>query len=126
VDWPLLLEQLQARLGAGAVRGLKIVEDHRPEQAWGYTDPGSRMHTSHNRRPLWLLPIPRPLASRGGNPWWRGYLSIIVGPERIENGWWDGRDISRDYYIAMDTDGSRLWIFRELCRDRWYLHGLFG
>jgi protein ImuB len=71
--------------------------------------------------------MPQLLKSRHGHPWRRGPLSIASDPERIESGWWDGRDIRRDYYLAKDTDGSQLWIFRNLCCDHaWYLHGLFG
>lgn len=47
--------------------------------------------------------------------------------ERIETGWWDGREIARDYYAAVDVRGARLWVFRE--REpphRWFLHGVFG
>ncbi|MGH8503157.1 MAG: Y-family DNA polymerase [Gammaproteobacteria bacterium] len=125
-----LLERLQAHLGREAVRGLVSVADHRPEQAWSWADTGngrvSRMDAP-GRRPLWLLPEPRPLAARRGQPWRHGRLIITSDPERIESGWWNGRDVRRDYYIVKDIDGSRLWIYRDLRGDRsWYLHGLFG
>ncbi len=56
-----------------------------------------------------------------------GRLEIEDGPERIESGWWDGRDVRRDYYIARTTDGVRLWVFRERRKDgRWFMHGVFG
>jgi protein ImuB len=46
--------------------------------------------------------------------------------ERIESGWWDGAEIRRDYFIARDAQGTRLWIFRELDgARRWFLHGVF-
>ncbi len=127
-DWQQILEKLQVRLGSEAVRGLESLADHRPERAWSYIEPGGQGHTINGKqRPLWLFPNPRPLVSRQGHPWRRGPLSITKNPERIEGGWWDGRDIRRDYYIATDDDGSRLWIFRDLRGDRaWYLHGLFG
>jgi protein ImuB len=127
-DWQQVLDQLQVRLSSKTVQGLQAVADHRPEWAWNYSSPGQFSHAIFNRqRPLWLLPTPQPLASRQGQPWRRGPLSIVEGPERIESGWWEGRDISRDYYLAKDTDSSKLWIFRELRGDRtWYLHGLFG
>jgi protein ImuB len=48
-------------------------------------------------------------------------------PERIESGWWDGRDVRRDYYVACTRGGMRLWIFRERrAGGRWFLHGVFG
>jgi protein ImuB len=128
-DWQQLLDQLQARLGRVAVHGLKPLADHRPERAWDYAEPDrpSSLVVDRMQRPLWLLPVPKPLVSRQGHPWRYGPLSVTKNPERIEGGWWKGQDIRRDYYIATDTDGSRLWIFRDLRGTRaWYLHGLFG
>ncbi|MGI8738707.1 MAG: Y-family DNA polymerase [Gammaproteobacteria bacterium] len=127
--WQQLLEQLQARLDREAVRGLEVCADHRPERAWRCAEPdGQRSEAADNRpRPLWLLPVPQQLTTRQGHPWRHGPVSIQRGPERIENGWWDGHDVRRDYYIAIDTDGSRLWIYRELRKTRtWFLHGFFA
>jgi len=79
------------------------------------------------RRPLWLLPVPRLLNERDGLPRRRGALRLLGEPERIETGWWDGGEIARDYYAAVDVRGARLWVFRE--REpphRWFLHGVFG
>ena len=61
-----------------------------------------------------------------GGPWLGGALSILRGPERIETGWWDGRDAARDYYEAEDPDGARLWVYRERRTGEWFLHGVFG
>ncbi len=78
-------------------------------------------------RPLWLLPVPRPLRQRGGVPRYRGALRLESEPERIETGWWDGRDIERDYYEAVDVHGRRLWLFRERAAPhRWFLQGVFA
>ena len=50
-----------------------------------------------------------------------------AGPERIEAGWWDGDEVRRDYYVAINARGEAFWIFREH-RDpaAWYLHGVFA
>ncbi|MEP7247904.1 MAG: hypothetical protein ABI885_30035, partial [Gammaproteobacteria bacterium] len=78
-------------------------------------------------RPLWLLPVPRRLREREGLPRLRGPLQLLCGPERIETAWWDGGDISRDYYRALDIHGVRLWVFRERTPPhRWFLQGIFG
>jgi protein ImuB len=54
-------------------------------------------------------------------------LRLLDGPERIETGWWDGREVSRDYYVALDPEGARVWVFRErLPPHEWFLHGVFG
>ena len=133
---PELIERLRARLGAEAVYGLRVIEDHRPEAAWKIREPvfttaaiqsGSRNEEPFDRRPLWLLPVPRLLNERDGLPRRRGSLRLLGEAERIETGWWDGKEIARDYYTAVDIRGARLWVFRE--REpphRWFLHGVFG
>jgi protein ImuB len=51
---------------------------------------------------------------------------LLSGPERIESGWWDGGDVTRDYYVARAVDGARLWVFQDLARGEWYLQGLWA
>ena len=123
-----LLERLRARLGPEQVQGLALAAEHRPERAWRHTSPGrTGAAVSFGTRPLWLLADPEPLEVRGGRPWRRGPLELAPERERIESGWWDGRDLARDYFVARTAEGQRLWIFRELHgRRRWYLHGIFG
>jgi protein ImuB len=77
-------------------------------------------------RPLWLLAEPCLLDGREC-PRYEGKLEFEEGPERIESGWWDGRDVRRDYYVAHTSDGMRLWVFCERhAQGRWFLHGVFG
>ncbi len=134
-----LIERLRARLGAGAVHGLTRLPAHRPENAWAVAEPppaterrGARAECSADtapgrRRPLWLLPAPQPLTVRNGLPRRRGPLRLVSEPERIETGWWDGGEIARDYYTAVDIHGVRLWVFRERTAPHdWFLHGVFG
>lgn len=128
-SWPELLERLRARLGADAVHGLGIVAEHRPEAAWRVVEPGARATSAEEReRPLWLLPAARPLDAVGGEVLLDGRrLEIVRGPERIESGWWDGADVTRDYYVACDPRGARYWIYRERGGTRaWFLQGVFG
>lgn len=90
-------------------------------------------------RPLWLLAAPQRLRVQQGQPCYGGMLRFESGPERIESGWWDGRDVVRDYYVAVTREGVRLWVYREFgaqargefaaqarAESRWFLHGLFG
>lgn len=123
-----IVERLQARLGKNAVRGVCTVAEHRPERAWRYVAPGETVAAAATQeRPLWLLPAPLPLAMRDGRPYLDGQLNLEDGRERIENGWWDGADVRRDYFMAHTERGARFWIFRELDgARRWYLHGVFG
>jgi protein ImuB len=135
-----LIERLRARLGAEAVYGLARLPAHRPEKAWAVAEPpsasasrdratvkGSADTAPARRRPLWLLPAPQRLSVRDGLPRRRGPLRLVSEPERIETGWWDGDEIARDYYAAVDIHGVRLWIFRERAAPHeWFLHGVFG
>ena len=67
-------------------------------------------------RPTWLLDPPRPLSRAPSG----------LGPaERVESGWWDGNDVSRDYYVA-EAAGMRLWVYRDRAKDAWFLQGLWA
>lgn len=115
-----VIERLQARLGKESVRGIKGLQDHRPEHSWSLREldePAS--YTTRPGRPAWLMPEPQ--RCRIDN------YHILTGPERIETGWWDGRDCRRDYFVVRGSDGSTLWAFHEYKpHPGWYLHGLFS
>ena len=118
-DWTRLVERLAARLGGGAVHGLGLHADHRPERAWCRIDPGAKtpaVFEDLGPRPLWLLETPRRLGESD--------FALLAGPERIESGWWDRNEVRRDYYIARSGDGSLVWIYRAT--DGWHLHGIFA
>lgn len=129
-----LIEKLRARLGHDAVRHVHSETDHRPEKAWKHTTTKSSksalLPTTLAPRPTWLLQSPRPLPVREHRPFHGSSLILLAGPERIEAGWWDDARVARDYYIAENTLGQLLWIFRERKAleqaDAWYLHGLFA
>ena len=146
---PRLVESLRARLGERAVRGLRSLAEHRPQQVWDEVDPleggGGAGLSPWNRmqevaaageeeggsllleRPLWILTRPQRLAVYGATPCHDGPLQLVDGPERIESGWWDGADTARDYYVAETGAGARLWIYREHRPPAgWYLQGIFG
>jgi protein ImuB len=126
-DYSALVEKLRARLGDEAICGLKLCAEHRPELAWCYGEPGDTdpLRLVIPPRPLWLLPQPCPLT--GSCTALESPLTLLSDPERIESGWWDGADVTRDYFVAADSGGARLWVFRER-RDptRWFLHGVFA
>jgi protein ImuB len=68
---------------------------------------------------VWLLAEPQALKSgeNGKVPLYEGALTLEEGPERIESGWWDGKDVARDYYVARNPVGVRLWVYRERGRS---------
>jgi len=129
-----LAERLVARIGDHSVHALTMVAEHRPEYAWCARNPLSDWTAStltmltDTRRPLWMLPEPALLPADSGYPLHRGCrLTLLDGPERLETGWWDEGNVSRDYYTALSGAGMRLWVFRNRQRTPdWYLHGIFG
>lgn len=127
-DWACTLDELEARLGGDSLWQPGLNADHRPEHAWRRSVHGREQPTAiaNSRRPLWLLPRPQPLRYREGVVWHAQPLRVIDGPERIESGWWDGDEYCRDYYTAVSPRNGQLWIFREIRKDQWFLHGYFG
>ncbi len=131
-----LLERLRARLGDDAVTGLTRQADHRPEHAWCWQEPAispaavteaTSAWPPPAPRPLWLLADPWPLDTDAtGGPRHAGAPLRLFGGERLEGGWWDGRDCRRDYYLAVTAAGERLWVYRELRGGAWFCHGLFA
>jgi protein ImuB len=116
--WDELLDRLQARLGPQALRQPALRADHRPERTASGTAPCAEAPV-RSPRPLWLLPRPRLLSKRD--------IRILPECERIETGWWDGGPVRRDYHLAVDGAGARLWIYRDAgTAGPWHLHGLFG
>ncbi|PCI76411.1 MAG: hypothetical protein COB20_10570 [SAR86 cluster bacterium] len=131
------MEQLQARLGENHVKSVSNAAQHCPEDAslqLDYSEKPSRggrtimpAEATANPRPLWLLQEPKQLNINKGRLFHRKPIAIVSGPERIETHWWSGVDVCRDYYIAREHSGSRLWIYREKNgKKNWYLHGFFA
>ncbi len=114
-----LIGLLQAKLGKEKVRKVALSHDPRPEKATLLCDPTLPIPVKPhvNRcRPSFLLPTPEPLQEK---------VTIEQGPERFVTGWWDGDDITRDYFIARSHSGRWLWVFRNQDKQ-WFLHGQFS
>jgi len=126
-----LVERLRARLGEEAVYGVASIPEHRPEAAW------RRVHelslTSVRRmgekmadgtggddmpRPVWLLDAPLAISPPDMQECDRSGLVLEQGPERIESGWWDGRGVARDYYIARQCEGRMPKLGPRQCEGR--------
>jgi protein ImuB len=123
-----LIDHLRARLGVDAVYSIASHPDHRPEAAWRACEPGTAGYSGAlAERPLWLLDQPRRLREEAQAPILDGPLTLLRGPERIEGGWWDGHDVARDYFVAADAQGRRVWVYRERQAERaWFLQGIFA
>jgi protein ImuB len=129
-DRQRLIELLVARLGRENVLHPSPIADHRPEVAnrWVPIDekPAAASCPQGAERPFWLLDAPIPLPVRQHRPFYGSPLRIIRGPERIEDGWWNGLTL-RDYFIAEAADGTRYWLYQERNRQNdWFLHGFFA
>ncbi|SEK01686.1 MULTISPECIES: DNA polymerase Y family protein [unclassified Variovorax] len=147
-----MVERLSVRLGAQQVLVPSAQADHRPErkQAWR---PALHKETVPDKArkeaqavasqpdaiyPPWLLPEPLLLEMDGERPCHRGPLSRLIGPQRVEAGWWGdkeegGQPAMRDYYVAESPEAGLVWIFRERPSARfssgevrWYLQGFYA
>ena len=75
---------------------------------------------------------------RNNKPIYQGVLELMIGPHRVEGGWWDRtvvdgvaktRNVERDYWVAYSEHASYLWVFQtRLAKDEsaWFLHGTFA
>jgi protein ImuB len=118
-EWQAVLDQLQARLGHQALKFPGTQADHRPERAMTNLPSMLISNPGLPPRPLWLLHNPDPLQF--------GDIHLLSAAERIESGWWDDQPMRRDYYIAKDRRGRKLWVYRDLnAKQQWFVHGLFG
>lgn len=124
-----LVDLLSNRLGAQAVSSLRCRDAHLPEHSVSPAPVGSTAGTPQlpaAQRPFWLLPTPEPLRANGDElRFWGSRLTLIYGPERIEDGWWE-QPSSRDYFVARNPEGQRFWVFHERRQRRWFMHGLFA
>lgn len=115
-----LVSRLQAKLGIEQVRGVYLVDDHRPEKATQYDQPLKTCEPEKlplsELRPSLLYQTPQPLEEK---------IDIFHGPERIVSGWWDQEYVIRDYFIAKGKQGQWFWTFRTP-EKQWYIHGVFS
>ncbi|GAA0748055.1 DNA polymerase Y family protein [Ideonella azotifigens] len=136
-----VLERLAARLGEERVSRPLLREDHRPEctQQWVSAVaplPRGRARISPLPQPAWLLAAPLPLAMHHNKPTYQGPLLLLMGPNRVDAGWWDRtgqgdaahtRQARRDYWVAWSDRAGLLWLFqtRQQGEFNWFLHGFF-
>jgi protein ImuB len=139
---PRLLPEAQPEL---AWRFIPLVGERRPaggapskkkpscRKSFGQADAA---HPGPLTRPLSLVAKPLPVEmvsvaphgppaafSLGGE---QHHVARTWGPERIQTGWWRGRNIGRDYYRVETGDGRWFWLFRQLTDGRWFCHGAFA
>jgi protein ImuB len=142
-----LLERLSARLGPYNVVRAEVRSDYRPEhvQTWSSAvEPAPRGAAAllpDLPEPTWLVRPPLRLATRGDRPLYQGPLATVLGPYRVESGWWDRvpedagprtRAMRRDYYVMRSAHAGLLWVYRDrgpsasADGSSWHLQGIFG
>ncbi len=159
-DLAHLIDRLGARFGLRRVTRILPQDTHIPEYAaaavpaHGVRQGSSAIPTLIEQdslspvRPLRLFARPEPIDATAQVPdgppaqfTWRHMKHQVErseGPERIAMNWWRddrGNWLTRDYFRVEDSDGARMWLYREGLYDRevmppqiprWYLHGLFA
>ena len=140
----LALERISARLGPEKVLRPQVLEDHRLDWMTHWhaaPDPRPRAlaRIMKTPQPTFVLPAPQALATRNNHPLYQGPLRLLIGPHRVEGGWWH-RDkdangavvthqASRDYWVALSAHAGVLWVFQtRLADDKtgWFMHGCFA
>ena len=135
-----VLERLSVRLGAARVLRPVLLDDHRPEAQCRWQPatealPRQVLPLASGPQPGFLLPQPLRLAMRGDRPLFQGELQLLLGPQRIEGGWWDRdesvgvhRNVVRDYWVAQSAQAGVLWVFQTRLEQApaWFLHGYFA
>ena len=143
-----VLERITARLGADQVQRPLLRPDHRPEWQvqWLPAQPASKAKTAPPAalpplpQPSFLLPAPLQLLQDSqSQPLYHGPLQLLLGPQRIEGGWWHrspgflplaestannqpndpdsaptaqtAHTALRDYWVAHSAHAGLLWIF---------------
>lgn len=141
----LVLERIEARLGKKRVLRPVLSEDTRMEwmNRWQPMDakrPATKVRQVPGPQPTWIFKIPLKLDVKDERPLYQGPLQLLLGPERLEGGWWHrvkdaeggqrSLNVARDYWVALSQHAGALWIFQQrLPKDEiasWYLHGLFA
>lgn len=151
---PRVLERIAARLGPQRVQRPVLVNDHRLEHMCRWqpaeqalprrppqTTPAAQDHEhgiafgSGLPQPGFVLPEPLKLLVRRHRPHFQGELQLLLGPQRVEGGWWDRdeaqgriRHVVRDYWVAQSEHAGLLWVFQTRLDDEpaWFLHGVFA
>ncbi len=124
-----LLDRLRSRLGLQAIEKVSCRDEHLPEfavhVASDLIDSETGTDQPCSQRPFWLMPQPKVLRQSRHQLYWNGPLTLQCGPERIEDNWWQ-EPVSRDYFVASDSNGQQYWVFRDRLSRKWYIHGMFA
>ncbi len=138
--------KIRAKLGYASCYTIQQQAEHIPELASCSTHKISEHDQSHQKdrrktnnsainnelfchhnlnQPAWLLKKPIPILFDQHNLLWRGKLTIISSQQRIAGNWWKNK-ITRDYFLAEHENGVIYWIFFDLQKKQWFIHGIYS
>ncbi len=121
-----LVDRLRSRLGLQAINQIALREAHLPEHSQHLSQDVASLPpllTGLAQRPFWLFDEPHPIRLKDDVLHWNGVLTLLLGPERLEDNWWQ-KPTSRDYYIAQTQAGQPIWIFEDRYSKQWYVQGI--
>lgn len=124
--------KINARLGERAMFTLSPKDSHIPELSFKKEIFDNKVQRfspeikdAKGARPSWIFNIPVKVGKRQNELFWKGKLELLQGPERIEGMWWL-KSTGRDYFVAKRDDNTRLWVFHDLYKNEWFVHGVFA
>jgi protein ImuB len=129
------LARLRAELGPDAVLHARLLEGHLPEARFAW-EPLDKLQAPHHQeraagtlvRRFRTQPLVLPPLHRQEPGTWLirhlmcGPIDKLCGPYIVSGGWWR-RETHRQYYFAQTRRGDLLWLYYDLVRRRWFLHG---
>jgi len=129
--------RVRAELGNDALVRARLAEGHLPEAQFALipmkelkrprpeeVDSGYRPLA----RRILLPPVGLPSRARHEPDGWLlgdlsdGPVEETHGPHIVSGGWW-ARETTRVYYYARTRSGRWLWVYQDMIRRRWFLHG---
>jgi protein ImuB len=126
------------RRKAGHGRGLLVVRVLRPPvELEVITEvPGSRSQDSASTGcpPVQETVDPRPdtghrlisiASTAGANPRIQGLVRVAAGPWSLEEGWWRGEPVQRDYWDVELSGGGLYRIYRDRDTGEWFADGMY-
>jgi protein ImuB len=116
------LARLKAALGEHAVTRAKLCPSHVPEGRflWQAT---CDVALPRLVAPVDILPLIRAVRVQPAMlPKGKMDTLQVRGPYRLSHGWWADR-VERDYFYVETQGGRIVWLYHDLVRRRWYLHG---
>ena len=126
--------RLRAEFGNAVVVRARLLDGHLPEARYDWevleVPPTSIVEVVATDTPPLVRRIadrPHPIAAPYSGAWYPGELEDgpveeLIGPQLLSGGWWV-RETTRAYHYARTRNGRWLWVYHDLARDCWFLHG---